>query len=261
MFVLRRLCFCLTLVPCVLALAALRAAEPAIGVEQRCRQQLRRFAAETHLHGIDFVEAQRLLDFPGSIDVLLQMLEQAEPTTQLNAVILLGFAGDSRAFEPLKKFLETAPGQEPLARMAVFARSYVPIAMGCILAQTKDEATRREIFQYLRGGAQPEVWRDRLHWTGPYDGGERMDLGRSTIRALGLSGYPEALVDLEWAKKHVTDHIQKAAEQRTSAKPAVGWQSLRPAERIQLLHLIEEALRTHETVSKSDLKTYYNSHR
>ncbi len=161
------------------------------------------FVMTEHIHGVPYTEARAL--GPTAAPMLIDALGKQElGQWRSNIVVTLGFLGDPRAVEPLKKFLEATEGEVDDATFDALLD--VPTALGDIARSSGDP--KGDIVLYLDQGSRPSWWqKSNVRWfTVGYEG-ERLyaELASRSIAGLGrvasrrsvevLKGLIESLAD------------------------------------------------------------------
>ena len=150
--------------------------------------RVRTFLETPSPYGVTYFAAKDL--GADAIPLLIQTLHNPAASEHWEkTVYALGIIGDSSARQPLINFLESGRGR--VSDVEYQAKRGVPVALGYILNQSKDE----KILDYLTGGVQTSVWERRIHWTSkalPTNVARNTYLTRKSILALGIAGTVES---------------------------------------------------------------------
>jgi hypothetical protein len=188
--------------------AAVEPARQAAGVEG--------FVHQIYIHGVPAQQA-RQYNSPEDVKKLAEFLQNPkEQVYWSNAVMTLGLIGTPNASQELASFLNRGSGV--LTPAAYRAKSSAVIAMGYALARSGGEP----LLTFLERKTDPKAWQS-LSWSSPFTSDpdqERMQLARSAVAALGVSGNAKAAAALEG--------IQRKSTSVGSGKPQF-YESLRDA--------------------------------
>ncbi len=217
------------------------------------------FIRQNFIEGIPYEQGSSYTaaDVPGLIDMLSQDCEQINCG---NIVTVLGMIGDSRAFIPLKSFLERDTG---LISLDVYsAKINVPIALGYLLARTNDP----NVMLYLKEGRDPSAWSAKIKWHSASfqdDAARNAHLTTMTILGLGLSGRVEGRTDLQ---NLLTDLQLDAKSVHDSNQPGLGKNAndtkILPAKfEDRIIQVLTEAVEINKRVEVGGLINYYRESR
>jgi len=151
------------------------------------------FVRQVYIHG---VPAQQARQYSSLEDVkkLAQLLQNPEDQPYwANAVMTLGLVGTPNASQELASFLNRGSGV--LTPAAYRAKSSAVIAMGYALARSG----REPLLAFLEKKTDPKAWQT-LSWSSPFTSDpdqEHLQLARSAVAALGVSGNAKAATVLE----------------------------------------------------------------
>ncbi len=173
------------------------------------------FVGRAFAHGVPFEEAVRLRS-PAAQQQLSAILEsEAQAPRWANAATMLGMIGDAGAVPTLTTFVSRGDGRLDASRYN--AKTAAIFALGYILNRTPDSPAALD---FLRTGLNPENWSSRIRWTSPFTENPRrrnVQLSLASVRALGVSGLPEAAQMLRGApaQSASADQPARAAIQAT----------------------------------------------
>jgi len=112
-----------------------------------------------------------------------------------NAVLILGYIGDERAYEPLAELVTTRFAGKTIDRHIDRAILSVPRALG-LLAQRSDKA-----LAFLEKGFSARVWEEHVTWQGALSReGVVVSLAGSCMMGVGLSGRKDHAWVMETAR-------------------------------------------------------------
>jgi hypothetical protein len=153
---------------------------------------------------------------PWDEEVLMKLYASAEVLDKTALTWALASVGDAEAVVTLMGFLTNKVGKTAVSQAQDDLRIETVEALGFL-------ATRYEApFLFLKKGTDPEYWKDRKFWISPRGTEGSRLLALACVRALGLSGRPEARLELlALHKKHeeekrdsaISGRLAKAAEE------------------------------------------------
>ena len=144
---------------------------------------------------------------PSDEEALVALHASSEVRDKTALTWALAFVGDPDAVVKLMGFLTNKVGKAALSQADEDLRIATVEALGLL-------ATRYEApFLFLKKGADPEYWKDRNFWISPRGSEGARLLALASVRALGLSGRPEARLELLSLRK-------KLEEDRETSKTA-----------------------------------------
>jgi hypothetical protein len=151
------------------------------------------FVHQIYIHGVPAQQAHQYSS-PEDVKKLAQLLQNPEEQPYwANAVMTLGLIGTPNAAQELASFLNRGSGV--LTPAAYRAKSSAVIAMGYALARSG----REPLLSFLERKTDPKAWQT-LSWSSPFSTDpeqQHLQLARSAIAALGVSGNAKAEVALE----------------------------------------------------------------
>ncbi|MDT7809757.1 MAG: hypothetical protein QOJ70_3570 [Acidobacteriota bacterium] len=186
---------------------------------------LRRFVRQSFFHGVLFEEASRYRSDRDVATLVSLLNDRAESFYWRNVVAILGMGRNPRATAALIAFIERGSGK--LSREEYTAKSAAVISLGYLAGRD----TRA--LDYLLKSVNPAAWSRRLGWLSPYadqSDTRNLQLTKSAIQALGLSGHPQAMRGLLELQQSESLKIYQTDE--------------------SLRELVDEALKSNEAVRK-----------
>ena len=192
---------------------------------------LRRFVKQSFFHGVPFEEASHYRSDRDVATLVSLLNDRAEKFYWSNVVAVLGMGRNPRATTALIAFIERDSGK--LSREEYMAKSAAVISLGYLAGRDA------RALDYLLKSVNPAVWSQRLGWQSPYadqSDTRNLQLTKSAIQALGLSGHPQAkskLLELQ--------HSESLKIYQTDGS---------------LRELVDEALKKNQAVQKRGVEAY-----
>jgi len=144
---------------------------------------------------------------PSDEEALMALYASSEVEDKRGLTWALASVGDPDVVVKLMGFLTNKVGKATVSQRDDDLRIETVEALGFL-------ATRYEApFLFLKKGTDPEYWKDREFWTSPRGSEGSRLLALASVRALGLSGRPEARLELLSLRK-------KFGEEREASKTA-----------------------------------------
>lgn len=195
------------------------------------RMSLRRFISQSFIHGVPFEEASRYRSDHDVAALVALLNHRAERFYWRNVVAVLGMGRNLRATTPLIAFIERGSGR--ISSEEYLAKSAAVISLGYLAGRDA------RALDYLLKSVEPAAWSRRLDWVSPY--GDQPDtrdlqLTKSAIQALGLSGHPRAMRELLRLQRTESLKIYETDE--------------------SLRELVDEALKNNQAVQKRGVEAY-----
>jgi HEAT repeat protein len=193
------------------------------------------FVQEIYFEGVPYEQASQY-DKEDVPKLLAMLNDPAKKPYRSNIIVTLGIIGDERAVEPMVEVLESAGDQLKPEDFA--AKSSVLMSLGYLINKSQSE----KALAYLKSHTTPAGWEGSNITTadGLQAGTDERSQQLSTLAVIGLalSGHPEAKSTLRSLGEKV-----KAMGTTKFAK--------------QMSSVVDEAMKTHETVAKEGLAAYY----
>ena len=146
---------------------------------------------------------------PSDEDILLALYDNASPADKSAITWSLAWIGDAEVVAKLMGVLTNKVDKKVLSQHEDDRRFDAIEALGLL-------ASRYEApFVLLKRGTDPEYWKERKFWESPLGSEANRLLALTTVRALGLSGRPEARLELlALRKKYEEDRKSSAISAR-----------------------------------------------
>jgi hypothetical protein len=146
---------------------------------------------------------------PWDEEILLTLYTSTNVPDKRALTWALAWVGDAEAVVTLMSLLTNKLGKVAISQRDEDLRIEAVEALGFL-------ATRYEApFTFLKRGSDPDYWEDRGYWVSPRGREANRLLALASVRALGLSGRPEAFLELVSLQKK---HDEDRGTSKTSAR-------------------------------------------